>query len=195
MIPSKIPVKLLSEAAGYISVAHVVQRDFSFAELVDLMLPVLGRDAARIRQILRAGTIVIGDYRYRWESLDASGQEVDSVLQTLPGPDPSRVFQPERCFLVRFRRGHDVLDLSREAASRKPLFARQTFWEGLLDLCGSGLRYADYSYAAKADVFSMELGSEGAKLLEPLLPLLKPKRTAEHLERFQPEKIEWLARR
>ena len=195
MVPSKIRVKLVSEAAEYVSISHVVQRDFGLPELVELMLPVLGKDARRIRQILQAGTIATGDYRYRWDSLEISEDEVDAVLQDLPGPDPTRIFQPERCFLVRFRRGHETLDLPRESAARKHLFARQSFWEGLLGMASKGVRYADYSHADKADIFVLGLDSEGDKMLRALLPLLKPKSAAERLDRLHPERIEWLSRR
>ena len=195
MIPAKIRVKLLSEAAGYISISHVVQRDFSMTELVEVMLPVLGRDAERIRQILRAGTICTGDYRYRWESLEVAEEDVDNVLKALPGPEPSRVFQPEHCFLIRFRRGHETLEFSRESASRKPLFARQSFWAGLLDLFAGGIHYSDYSQTDKADVFVCEMGAEVRNELAALLPLLRPKSAAERLDHFQAERIEWLSRR
>src|SRR3972149_132860 len=103
MPPAKIRVKLVSEAADYVSVTHVVQRDFSLSELVETMLPVLGKDAQRIRQILRAGT----------------------------------------------------LDLPRESASRKPLFAQQSFWDGLLALAGGSVHYADYSHGDRADIFAL----------------------------------------
>jgi hypothetical protein len=195
MIPSKIRVKLLSEAAGYITFSPVVQRDFSMPELLEILLAVLGRDAGRIRQILRAGTISTGEYRYRWDSLDIAEQELDSILETFAGPDPSRVFQPESCFLVRFRHGIETLDLPRESAARKPLFARQSFWEGLLGSFGQSVRYADYSHADKADVFALELEAEGRGKLESLVPLLRPRSFAERLVRFQPERIEWLMRR
>ena len=61
MPPTKIRVKLVSEAAEYVSVTHVVQRDFSLAELVEAMLPVLGKNAPRIQQILRAATLSTGE--------------------------------------------------------------------------------------------------------------------------------------
>ena len=195
MPPATIRVKLLSEAAEYVSITHVVQRDFSLGELVEAMLPVLGKDAPRIRQILRAGTLSTGDYRFRWEPLEVGEPELEAILVTFPGPDPSRAFQPESCYLVRFRRGTETLDLLRETASRKPLFAKQSFWEGLFTLAGGNIRYADYSHADKADVFALSVNREAAELLRALLPLLKPKSAADRLERFRPEQIEWLSRR
>jgi len=195
MPPAKIRVKLVSEAAEYVSVTHVVQRDFSLAELVETMLPVLGKDAPRIRQILLAGTLSTGEYRYRWEPLEVEEPELETLLSSFPGPEPSRAFQPESCYLVRFRRGIDTLDLPRESASRKPLFARQSFWDGLLTLAGGAVRYADYSHADRADIFALPLDRDTAEQLCGLLSLLKPRSAAERLERFRPERIEWLSRR
>ncbi|MGH9786318.1 MAG: hypothetical protein ACRD88_19290 [Terriglobia bacterium] len=195
MSPAKIRVKLVSEAAEYVSITHVVQRDFSLAELVETMLPVLGKDAQRIRQILSAGTLSTGEYRYRWDPLEVEEPEIEALLGSFPGPEPSRAFQPESCFLVRFRRGNETLDLPRENAARKPLFARQSFWEGLLGIAGEGVRYADYSYGDRADIFALPLDGEMTERLRGLLPLLKPKSAAERLECFRPERIEWLSRR
>ena len=191
----KIRVKLVSEAAEYVTVSHVVQRDFTLHELVELILPVVGTDASRIRQMMRVGTISTGDYRYRWEGVEVGAEELNAILETLPRAEPQRPFEPERVIVVRFRRGQETLDLPRESAARKALFAKQSFWEGLLGLASKGLRYADYSHADKADVFSLTVDAETWQNLRGLLPLLKPKSAAERLERLRPETIEWLSRR
>ena len=195
MAPTTIRVKLVSEAAGYITVSHVMQRDFTLPELVELLLPVVGKNRDRIRQILQAGTISTGDYRYRWEKLDVSEEELEAILEAMPGPEPSRPFQPESCFLIRFRRGQETLELPPDRAARKSLFARQSFWEGLLRLTERGLHYTDYSHADHADVFALPLDSDAREAFRGLLPLLKPKSAAERLGRLRPEKIEWLLRR
>jgi hypothetical protein len=195
MAPEKIRVKLVSEAAEYVSVTHVVQRDFTLPELVDVMLPVLGTDAGRIQQMIRVGTISTGEYRYRWEGLEIAAEELDSILQAVPHAEPERPFDPERCFLVRFRRGVEALALPRESAARKALFARQSFWDGLLSLAPGGIRYADYSHADRADRFTLGLDSEGWQRLRALLPLLKPASAAARLEQLHPEAIDWLTRR
>jgi len=195
-MPSKtIRVKLVSEAAEYISVTHVVQRDFNLGELVEMMLPVLGKDVERIRQILGAGTLSNGEYRYRWDPFEALAEEIETLLGNFPDPEPARSFDPEHCFLVRFRRGIETLDLPRENAAKRPLFGRQSFWDGLLALAGEAVRYSDYSYADRADVFVFPLDRERGEQLNALLPLLKPKSAAERLQRFRPERIEWLSRR
>jgi hypothetical protein len=188
-------VKLVSEAAEYVSVTHVVQRDFTLHELVEVMLPVLGTDTDRIRRMMRVGTVSTGEYRYRWEGLEVAAEELEAILEAVPHAEPERVFDPERCFLVRFRRGLETLDLSRESAARKALFARQSFWDGLLGLTSTGLRYADYSHADKADRFTLALDSDGWSHLRALLPLLKPQSSSARLERLHPEAIDWLTRR
>lgn len=195
MTPAKIRVKLVSEAAEYISVTHVVQRDFALGELIEMMLPVLGKDAGRIRQILGAGTLSNGEYRYRWEPFEAVTEEIEALLGNFPDPQPERPFDPASCFLVRFRRGVETLDLPRENVSKRPLFGGQSFWEALLGLAGEQVRYSDYSYGDQADVFVLPLDLAIVEQLNGLLPLLKPKSAAERLLRFRPERIEWLSRR
>ncbi|MBI4480883.1 MAG: hypothetical protein HY651_12755 [Acidobacteria bacterium] len=194
MKPEKIRVKLVSEAAEYVSVTHVVQRDFTLHELVEVMLPVLGADTSRIQQMIRVGTVSTGEYRYRWEGLEIAAEELETILEAVPHAEPSRPFDPERCFLVRFRHGLETLDLPRESASRKALFARQSCWDALLGLA-AGVRYADYSHADKADRFTLALDPEGWQQLRALLPLLKPASAASRLERLHPEAIDWLTRR
>lgn len=195
MTPPRIRVKLVSEAAEYISVTHVVQREFDLVELVEMMLPVLGKDAPRIRQILGAGTLSNGEYRYRWDPFEALEEDIEALLDTFPDADPACSFDPQSCFLVRFRRGSDTLDLPRENAAKRPLFGGRSFWDGLLALAGEAVCYAEYSYGDRADVFAVSLDRERAEQLLGLLPLLKPKSAAEQLHRFRPERVEWLCRR
>ena len=195
MTPEKIRVKLVSEAAEYVSVTHVVQRDFTLHELVEVMLPVLGTDAGRIQQMIRVGTVSTGEYRYRWQGVEVAAEELNAILEAVPHAEPERPFDAERCFLVRFRRSLETLDLPRENAARKALFARQSFWEALLGLATGGVCYADYSHADKADRFTLALDAEGWQRLQALLPLLKPQSAAARLERLHPEAIDWLTRR
>jgi hypothetical protein len=195
MTPAKIRVKLVSEAAEYISVTHVVQRDFNLGELVEAMLPVLGKDVERIRQILGAGTLSNGEYRYRWDPFEALAEEIETLLGNFPDAEPARSFDPENCFLVRFRRGIETLDLPRENAAKRALFGQLSFWDSLLALAGDAVRYADYSYGDRADVFEFSLDRNSVEHLNGSLPLLKPKSAAERLLRFRPERIEWLSRR
>ena len=195
MLPAKVRVKLLPEAAGYVTVSHVMQRDFSIGELLQIVLPVVGRDADRLRQILRAGNVVAGQYRYRWEPLEVAEPELQSALVALPGPEPSRPFQSENCYRLRFHGGQGVIEISREAAARKPLFAKQSFWDALLSSFGEAPRYEDYNYAERADVYTSPLSQADRSVVEALLPLLKPKELAQRLRAIQPESLDWFVRR
>lgn len=192
MLPTKVRVKVLPEAAAYISVSRVGQRDFSIAEVMQFLLPVVGRDAERIRQILRAGSVIAGDFRYKWDSLDATEQEIVELLDTFPHADPSRRFEPEHARAIRFRRGVETFEISQESAGRKALFARQSFWDGLLITFREHVRYSDYCDADRADVFIVALDADSTSKLKLLLPLLRPKIAAERLELLKPEQIEWL---
>src|ERR1041385_1740774 len=160
MIPEKIRVKLVSEAAEYVSVTHVVHREFALHELVEVMVGVLGTDSGRIRQMLRVGTISNGEYRYRWEGFDIDAAELEPIIGALPQPEPSRPFNASGCFMARFRHGQESLDLPRDAASKKPLFGKHAFWDALLEFAAPDLAYADYSHQDRADRFTLELNAE-----------------------------------
>jgi len=195
MTPEKIRVKLVSEAADYVSVSHVVQRDFTLHELVAVMLPVLGTDLERIQKMMRVGTVTTGEYRYRWDGLEIGADQLEPILEAVPHAEPERPFDPQRCFLVRFRRGLETLDLPRENAARKALFARQCFWDALIGLAVEGARYSDYSHAGQADRFTLPLDAQAWHHVRSLLPLLKPKSAAARIENLHPEQIDWLTRR
>ena len=195
MSPEKIRVKMMSEAADYVTVSPVVQRDHSLAELIELMLPVLGRDAARIGQLLRVGTFSNGDFRFRWQAAEVIAEEIDLVLSSLPGPEPLREFHLDNCHLVRFRRGVESLDLPREWAEKKSIFARQSFWDGLRAFADHNLKYTEYSYADKSDVFTCSLDIDAFDQLIALLPLLKASNTADRLMSLRPDRLDWLTLR
>jgi hypothetical protein len=166
MLPSKIRVKVLPEAAAYISVSRVGQREFSMAEI-----------------------------RYKWESLDATDEDISELLENLPHAEPSRPFTPARARMLRFRRGFETVEISQATASRKPLFARQSFWDGLLQLLGERVQYLNYSDADRADVFAAPLDAGSSDKVNSLLPLLRPAATADRLRAFQAERIEWVVPR
>ena len=195
MSTEKIQVKLMSEAAEYVSVSHVIQKDYTLAELVEAMLPIVGKNAGRILQLLRVGTLSTGGFRYRWEGREYEPEVVREIMASFPGPDPGRNFEAEKCFMVRFRRGLETLDLRKKVAARQGLFARESFWDVLLQLTADGLKYADYSYADRADIFGYRLTQEASKSLRAIYPLLKPRSAGERMERLRPETIEWLVAR
>ena len=54
-LPGTVRVKLSSEEAGAVSVTPVVVREMPLGDLVELMLDLAGKDAARIRELLLRG--------------------------------------------------------------------------------------------------------------------------------------------
>jgi hypothetical protein len=58
------------------------------------------------------------------------------------------------------------IDIAREAASRKKLFRKSSFWDVLLAVAeATGLRYEIYSYSDRADIYHGTLNLESAARL------------------------------
>ena len=96
--------------------------------------------------MLRRGTLVSGASRFRWAGWDAEIDAVRAVLATFPDPDPSRAFSAERCVRATLRGGRQAIEIPREAAARKGLFKRESFWDVLMQVVSGGSVYAGYSY-------------------------------------------------
>jgi hypothetical protein len=136
-------------------------------ELVELMLGITGKSVERIQRLLLGGTLVSGASRLRWKGWEADRASIEALLDTFPGPEPDRPFAPERCLRAVMRgTGSPQIDLSREAASRKRLLRRSSFWDTLMQVVsGAELRYIEYSYRERADHYRAELSSEAASRL------------------------------
>ena len=158
MLPERVRVKLSSEAAESISLTPVVVQELPIRELVEHLLGVAGKDEARIREILLRGTMVSGASRFRWAGWAVDDAALRDILATFPDPDSGRRFAAERCVRVVLRGGRQVIEVRREAAERKGMFQRETFWGLLMDVIDSGpSRYVGYSYRDRADRFVREL--------------------------------------
>ena len=153
-LPDRIRVKLSSEAAESISITPVVAREMPLRELVEYMLGITGKDEARVRELLRRGTLVSGASRFRWIGWEADAGSIAELLRTFPDPEPSRPFAPERCVRAILRGGRQAIEIPRDAGLRKPMFRRATFWQVLLEAAAGGeIRYHTYSYKDRADVY------------------------------------------
>ena len=80
-LPSQIPVRYTEEDAGFVSVRPVVNQTFQLHELVDMVVSVAGKDAARVQQIFRTGTVIYNGYRYWWDALPADREEIEQILE------------------------------------------------------------------------------------------------------------------
>jgi len=149
-LPASIRVKLSSETAEAISLTQVVVQELPTRELIEHMLGVTGKDEPRIREILLRGTLVSGASRFRWLGWEADAEALRELLATFPDSDPGRPFAPERCIRAVLRGGRLAIEIPREAASRKGLFQRETFWDRLM-AAAAGASYSEYSYRDRAD--------------------------------------------
>ena len=156
-LPDKIRVKLSSEAAEYISLTPVVVQEMTTRELVEHMLGITGKDPVRVRDLLLRGTLVSGASRFRWAGWEADAAGLRDLLATFPDPDPSRPFAAGLCVRALLRGGRQTIEIPHEAAARKSLFQRQSFWNLLMQVVSeSPAAYAGYSYRERADRYLRE---------------------------------------
>ena len=159
-LPESVRVKLSSEDAAAISITPVVVQMLPMKDLVELMLAGSGKDAARIADLLRRGSLVSGASRYRWEPLVAGEDDVRELLAAFPDPDSTRPFLAKHCVKVMFSGSSGGLEMTRETGSRKKPLRRHSFWERMLEeIDKHAPEYDSYSYQEKADVFRLPLNS------------------------------------
>jgi hypothetical protein len=174
-LPEHIPVQYTEEDAGYMSVRPVVKQTFQLHELTDMVVSVAGKDAARVQQIFRGGTVVYNGYRYRWDALPAELAEIERLLLPFPEDDPARPFAPEKATGVLLEIGggtqRRVVELSRAEAAEKKLFAKQSPWDVLVAFAaGKTARYEKYAHARRADLYRVSLPfNEAQDLLAAML--------------------------
>jgi len=169
-LPSTVPVRYSEEEAGYVSFRPVVRQTFGFRELLDMILSVTGKDAARVGQILRAGTIAFRSYRYWWTGFEPAEAELRAALAEFPDADPARAFSAGECTLVVLESGgvaaREIAELARDAGSARRWFTRGNLWQILLaEAERVAPTYHGYSYARRADVYRRDLAPEEAAAL------------------------------
>jgi hypothetical protein len=175
-----IPVRYSEDEAGYISFRPVVRQTFSFHELLDMILSVTGKEAARVRQILHAGTITFRSYRYWWTGFELSEADLREALAGFPDADPARAFSAGECTLVVLESGgvaaREIAEVGREAGSARRWWRRGNLWQLLLATTARvAPAYHGYSYARRADVYRLELTPEEAAQLSAQAERLAPR--------------------
>jgi hypothetical protein len=156
-------------------VRPVVKQTFRLPELADMIVSVTGKNAVRVQQIFRAGTVVYNGYRYWWDGFAAKEDEITGLLALFPDDDPARLFNPGKVTAVSLEIGggtqRSLVGIVRREASAKKLFRTRSTWEILLKAAlDSTPRYEKYSYAERADVYRVHLSFEmGASLLKQVL--------------------------
>ncbi len=154
-LPNTVRVKLSSEAAEAISLTPVVVQELPIRDLVEQVIALTGKDEARICELLHRGSLVSGASRFRWAGWQQDPESLRELLATFPDPDPTRPFAAAACLKVVLRGVRSAIEIPREAVARKTLFQRETFWEQLMAVVGSGaIAYAGYSYRDRADRYT-----------------------------------------
>ncbi len=195
-LPETIRTKITSEAAGYISLTPVEQRDVPLAEIMERILALTGKNPRRIREILERGSLISGPARYRWEGIQAGDADLSVLLTRFPDAEPERPFDRSKCRLVTLRSQRGVLELSRETASQRRLFKRENFWEVLLTaLEDLSPRYERYSYAERADAYVVRLPRDVATFLRTQAALLKYSTLVQQLQMTEIESAELIVER
>lgn len=164
-LPETIPVRYTEEEAGYVTVRPLVRQTFSLDELLDMILSVAGKDLTRVQQLLHSGTVVYHFYRYTWTGFNADPTELSAALAQFPDSDPARPFAPNLCTNAVFDgpgvNPRHLLDLVKDAASKRKLFSRQSFWQRLMDIASEeNPVYEKYSYSRRADMYHVTMDSE-----------------------------------
>jgi hypothetical protein len=169
-LPETIAMRFTEEDAGYVTVRPVVKQIFHLAELADMIVGVTGKNALRVQQILRSGTVVYNGYRYWWDGFASNESEVAGLLTLFPDDDPARLFNPAEVIAVSLEIGggtqRSLVSLTCREASAKKLFQKRSPWEILLKAVQDAPpRYEKYSHAERADVYRLHLSPEMAAAL------------------------------
>lgn len=195
-LPDSLPVKISSEAAGYVSLTAVVTQQMPVRELVETMMAVTGRDAERIRELLRRGSLVSGASRFRWNGVEAAPGDVEALLATLPGPEPSRPFAPNACTRAVLRGAGVRIEIPRDAAAQKRMFRGETFWDVLSAAARENPpEYVEYSYGERADRYTARLPAGAPARIAEAAALLKFRALEAQVRRGGFDSIEFLVPR
>src|SRR5258708_23246595 len=93
-LPETIAMRFTEDDAGYVTVRPVVKQTFRLPELADMGVSRTGKNATRVQQIFRAGTIVYNGYRYWWDGFASKEDEISEHLILFPDDDPARPVDP-----------------------------------------------------------------------------------------------------
>ena len=163
-------MRFTEEDAGYVTVRPVVKQTFRLAELADMVVSVTGKNAPRVQQIFRAGTVVYNGYRYWWQGFAANEDEIAGLLSVFPDDDPGLQFNPAQVTAVSLEIGggtqRTLVGIARSEATARRLFHKRSPLDILLSAVKDSLpRYEKYSHAERADVYRVQLSFEVAASL------------------------------
>lgn len=174
-LPTQIPARYVDESAGYVNFNPVTKQTFQLSELIDMIVSAVGKDPSRVSSVLQAAKVSYHGYRYEWEPITTTPDEIGPLLVAFPDDDPSRPFEPAVATAVFFEFGggtqSHLVEITRADASRRKFYSRRNAWEVLLAVAAEHKpRYQSYSYAHKADLYRTALTyDQGASLLAAMI--------------------------
>ncbi len=171
-VPENIRVKLSSEAAEFVALTAVVVREMPFRELLEHVVSATGPDAARVRDMLKRGSLVSGATRFRWQGWEGEIEEFAAAIAALPQPEPGRPFAAERCQRVLLIASTTRIEIGKDGAVQRRLFKQRCFWECLMEEALSPA-YVAYLYKDHADHYRVQLTPEQREKLKFAASLLK----------------------
>lgn len=193
-LPLDVRVKLSSEAAESVALTPVVVREMPFGELLEQIAGATGAEPARVREILKRGSLVSGATRFRWQGWECGEEELEQAIGALPQPEPWRPFAAERCERVILIAGAARIEISRAAAEQRRLFRRRSFWQCLMAEAAAPA-YVTYHYKDRADHYRAMLTAEQRARLQAGAALLRFPGLAKQIRRAALEQVELIAGR
>ncbi len=195
-LPETIKVKLSSEAAEGISLTPVVVREMPFRELFELLLPLTGKQAQRIGELLARGTLVSGASRFRWAGLQTRPEEIGALLADYPDEEPGRRLEWTLCVKAVLRAGAGAVEVLREAGAERRLLRKESFWDVLAGIAASASPvYVDYSYRERGDRYRAVLTGEQRRRILTGVELLTYSALAQQIRRAAPDTLELVVKR
>ena len=167
-LPDTVAVKMSSDAGEVSQLTRVAVQQIPMRELLERMLGLTGKDEAAVGRVLARGSLVSGAIRMRWESLEATPQELRPLLAQFPDSDPTRVFRPETLSGVILSADLYKIEIPREVATPRRLLKKRSYWDALMEVASASpqLQYMEYSYRLRSDRYRRTLLVDETKWLK-----------------------------
>ena len=193
-VPDILRVKLSSEAAEFVALTSVVVRQLPFVELLEHVVSATGPEAARVRDILKRGSLVSGATRFRWQGWEHELAEIEGAIAALPQPEPTRPFAAERCQRITLLAHATRIELAREAAEQRRLFKQRSYWQSLMEAAVAP-QYVAYLYKDHADHYRAHLTPQQRERLQAESALLKFDSVAKQIQRTSFDRLDLIVAR
>jgi hypothetical protein len=154
---TRIRVRISPEDAGGIGASPVIAQEIPLRTLVDWVVRVTGKDAARIEGILARGSFVKSLSRIRWEPFSA-GDALREILAGFPDDWPERPFRLDDIREVVVTAGVRKYVIAGKVARQRRWFRGQSFLQCCVDEPSlPNPAYQRYDFEERADRFCIAI--------------------------------------